>query len=55
MRRVNFFDNAEAYAAGESEIIMGQALRDLAWPRDRYIVSSKVFGRGRTNPKRFES
>ena len=43
---VNFFDNAEAYAAGESEIIMGQALRDLAWPRDRYIVSSKVFWGG---------
>ncbi|GMQ78208.1 MAG: aldo/keto reductase [Anaerolineae bacterium] len=40
---VNFFDNAEAYAHGESEIIMGEALKKLAWPRDSYIVSSKVY------------
>ncbi|MDX9861883.1 MAG: aldo/keto reductase [Rhodospirillales bacterium] len=39
---VNFFDNAEAYAKGRSEIIMGQALKDLGWRRDSYIVSSKV-------------
>lgn len=40
---VNFFDNAEAYANGESERIMGQVLKELGWPRDSYIVSSKVF------------
>jgi voltage-dependent potassium channel beta subunit len=39
---VNFFDNAEVYARGESEIIMGRALEKLAWSRDSYLVSSKV-------------
>ena len=43
---VNFFDNAEAYAGGESEVIMGQALKNLGWTRDSYIVSSKVFWGG---------
>ena len=40
---VNFFDNAEVYANGESERIMGQALRELGWAREHYIVSSKFF------------
>ena len=40
---VNFFDNAEAYAAGRSEEIMGQALKTLAWPRLNYVVSTKFF------------
>ncbi|MCB1322312.1 MAG: aldo/keto reductase, partial [Leptospiraceae bacterium] len=40
---VNFFDNAEAYANGMSETIMGQALRRLGFRRDSYLVSSKVF------------
>jgi voltage-dependent potassium channel beta subunit len=40
---VNFFDNAEVYAGGESERIMGDALRDLGWPRSSYVVSSKFF------------
>jgi voltage-dependent potassium channel beta subunit len=44
---VNFFDNAEAYAAGESERIMGSALRTLGWRRDSYCVSSKVFWGGK--------
>jgi voltage-dependent potassium channel beta subunit len=43
---VNFFDNAEAYAAGESERIMGRALEKLAFPRDTFAVSSKVFWGG---------
>ena len=43
---VNFFDNAEAYAAGESERLMGQALKKEGWPRDSYVVSSKVFWGG---------
>jgi voltage-dependent potassium channel beta subunit len=40
---VNFFDNAEAYAGGESERIMGAAIAELAWPRETYVVSSKFF------------
>jgi voltage-dependent potassium channel beta subunit len=40
---VNFFDNAEAYARGESERIMGEAIRELGWPRHSYLVSSKFF------------
>jgi len=40
---INFFDNAEAYAGGRSEEIMGQALRTLKWPRMNYVVSTKFF------------
>ena len=40
---VNFFDNAEAYAAGQSEVVMGQAIKALKWPRLNYIVSTKFF------------
>jgi len=40
---VNFFDNAEVYAAGESERVMGKILKKKNWSRDSYIVSSKVF------------
>jgi voltage-dependent potassium channel beta subunit len=40
---VNFFDNAEAYAGGESERIMGQAIANLGWARHSYVVSTKVF------------
>jgi len=43
---INFFDNAEAYAGGQSEEIMGRTLRKLGWPRDTWIVSSKVFWGG---------
>ena len=39
---VNFFDNAEIYAHGKSEEIMGAALKKLGWRRDSYVVSSKV-------------
>tara|TARA_B100001564_G_scaffold358838_1_gene378619 strand:+ start:1433 stop:2377 length:945 start_codon:yes stop_codon:yes gene_type:complete len=45
-RGVNFFDNAEAYASGESEVLMGNILNKLKWDRDAYIVSSKVFWGG---------
>ena len=44
---INFFDNAEAYASGESEKLMGKSIKDLGWGRDTYIVSSKVFWGGR--------
>ena len=40
---VNFFDNAEVYAAGASETVMGEILHKKNWSRDSYIVSSKVF------------
>lgn len=40
---VNFFDNAEAYASGESETIMGEVIRELGWPRHSYAVSTKFF------------
>jgi voltage-dependent potassium channel beta subunit len=40
---VNFFDNAESYAGGESERIMGAAIDKLGWPRHSYVVSTKFF------------
>jgi len=40
---VNFFDNAEVYAAGESERMMGQAFQRLGWKRHEYVVTSKFF------------
>lgn len=40
---VNFFDNAEVYAKGRSETIMGAALRQLGWRRESYVVSTKFF------------
>ena len=40
---VNFFDNAEGYAAGRSEEVMGAALKTLAWPRLNYVVSTKFY------------
>jgi voltage-dependent potassium channel beta subunit len=40
---INFFDNAESYAAGQSERIMGKALAELGWPRYSYVISTKLF------------
>jgi voltage-dependent potassium channel beta subunit len=40
---VNFFDNAEVYAKGMSEVVMGEAIKALKWPRLNYIVSTKFF------------
>lgn len=40
---VTFFDNAEGYAGGESERIMGEAFRQLGWARETYTVSTKLF------------
>jgi len=39
----NFFDNAEGYAAGESEAIMGRAFQELGWPRWSYALTTKFF------------
>ncbi len=40
---VNFFDNAEVYAGGKSEQVMGAALKKLGWRRSSYVVSTKFF------------
>ncbi|MFN2450943.1 MAG: potassium channel beta subunit family protein [Candidatus Dormibacteria bacterium] len=40
---VNFFDNAEVYAGGEAERLMGQAIADLGWERHTYLLSTKLF------------
>jgi voltage-dependent potassium channel beta subunit len=47
---VNFFDNAEVYAHGQAETIMGEVFKRTGWRRDSYIVSSKVFGGAIPNP-----
>lgn len=48
---VNFFDNAEIYANGESERVMGRILKNTGWDRTSYVLSSKVyFGDGRKKP-----
>ena len=43
---VNFFDNAEAYASGRSEEVMGDILNKMNWDRSTYVISSKVFWGG---------
>ncbi|MGS0753869.1 potassium channel beta subunit family protein [Roseateles sp. GG27B] len=40
---INFFDNAEVYALGQSEVVMGEAFNALKWPRLNYVVSTKFF------------
>ena len=40
---INFFDNAEAYAGGKSELVMGKILHQMGWAHDTFTVSSKVF------------
>jgi len=40
---VNFFDNAEAYAGGQSEVVMGSALKKLGWRRGSYLVTTKLY------------
>ena len=46
-RGVNFFDNAEAYAHGNAEVVMGNVIKKLGWKREEIVVSSKVFWGGR--------
>jgi len=40
---INFFDNAESYAGGESERVMGAAIAEMGWPRHSYVISTKLF------------
>jgi voltage-dependent potassium channel beta subunit len=49
---VNFFDNAEVYAGGRSELVMGKILKKVGWPRDTWLVSSKVFFGAAPEPKK---
>jgi voltage-dependent potassium channel beta subunit len=44
---VNFFDNAEAYAHGNAEVVVGNVIRKLGWKREDLVISSKVFWGGR--------
>jgi len=44
---VNFFDNAEAYAHGNAEIVMGNVIKKLGWRREDIVISSKVFWGGK--------
>jgi voltage-dependent potassium channel beta subunit len=43
---VNFFDNAEAYAGGQSEVMMGEIIQDKGWDRSDLVVSTKIFWGG---------
>jgi voltage-dependent potassium channel beta subunit len=52
---VNFFDNAEVYAGGQSEEIMGHALKELAWPRVSYVISTKFYWGLREAPNQYHT
>lgn len=41
---INFFDTADIYSIGESEVVLGRAIRELGIPRDRIVIATKVFG-----------
>eukprot|EP00803_Ostreobium_quekettii_P005675 evm.model.scf_1759.2 EVM.evm.TU.scf_1759.2 scf_1759:4266-10307(-) len=43
---VNFFDNAEVYAGGLAETVMGQAIKELGWKRSDLVISTKIFWGG---------
>ncbi len=48
---INFFDNAEIYAKGNSELVMGKIIKNLSWDRTSFLISSKAFfGDGRNKP-----
>jgi voltage-dependent potassium channel beta subunit len=40
---VNFFDNAEVYAHGQSELVMGKVIKEVGWPREELVISTKLF------------
>lgn len=43
---VNFFDNAEAYASGNAEVVMGNVIKELGWRRESLVISTKIFWGG---------
>lgn len=43
---INFFDNAEGYASGQAEIVMGNVLKQTGWPRESVVISTKLFWGG---------
>ncbi|KAJ3072026.1 hypothetical protein HDU98_004426 [Podochytrium sp. JEL0797] len=43
---INFFDNAEVYAGGKSEVAMGKAIQKFGWARSSYVISTKIFWGG---------
>ena len=45
---INFFDNADTYASGQAEVVMGRAIKDL--PREALVISSKVFAQSMPGP-----
>ena len=47
---VNFFDNAEVYAGGKSEAMMGRTVRELGWPRESFVISTKLYWGLRDGP-----
>jgi voltage-dependent potassium channel beta subunit len=44
---INFFDNAEGYAQGQSEVVMGEAIRKYGWDRSSYVISTKIYFGGK--------
>src|SRR5690606_29699708 len=44
---VNFFDNAEGYADGNAEIVMGNVIKKLGWRREDLVISTKIFWGGK--------
>ncbi len=46
---VNFFDNAEVYAAGEAEVLMGNVLKKAGWKRSDLVISTKIFWGGKVS------
>jgi len=49
---INFFDNAEVYASGDSELVMGRVIKRLGWQRSDLVISTKIFwGGGHKRPR----
>ena len=44
---VNFFDNAEGYAGGQAEVVMGNAIKKAGWRREDLVISTKIFWGGK--------
>ena len=44
---VNFFDNAEGYAGGQAEVVMGNVIKNAGWRREDLVISTKIFWGGK--------